>query len=140
MLASKLQAAWLLIALLFGQVHACASGWVLPDGTPCKSCPAGPCKEDPSPVTREGADPSIGLQSDCHSCCVQQACSDPEKHGKSSNTAQPPHFDVAFIRADIVQPTCLAVDARAVHVEIESGFPNAPPGCSSSRAPPVSLS
>lgn len=138
-LAPKLRVVWLLIVLLVGQVHACAGGWVLPDGSPCNACPAGPCSKEAGELVGKRTDSSLLTQADCHSCCVQQACNDPEKHGKSAS-APIPHFDVAFIHATITLPAHRSTEPRAVHIQVESGLPNAPPGSSCSRAPPVPLS
>jgi len=138
-LVSRLQAVWLLIVLVVGQVHACAGSWVLPDGTPCKACPVGPCSEESGQFSGITADPVLKAQEDCHSCCVQQACSDPEKHGKSTSVPIP-NFDVAFVHTAIPLPTYEFTEPRTVHIQVESGFPNAPPGSSCSRAPPVPLS
>lgn len=138
-LPSKLQAIWLFFVLTFGQVHACASLWVLPDGTPCRACPVGPCAEQESNQGDKVTGTSIGPEKDCHACCVQQFCDDPETHQNTSATPQP-HFDIAFIQANVELLPDARTEPRPVQLHIETGLPNAPPGRCSSRAPPVSLS
>lgn len=135
---SRLRVLLLTLVVLAGQAHACSGIWVLPNGTECRTCPKGPC-EDATLLENWGNSLAPSEIRDCHECCSLSQC---EQDDQKSATAKTFAFDLNLTPAE----SALAVRSlgflvpRSVHVQIESGFPNAPPSAKRSRAPPVQLS
>ena len=133
------QALFLIVVFLAGQVHACPPVWVSSDGSPCDACPSGPCEDSlESPGSKAGP-LSVEAPQDCHSCCAMRSCQEGGDHQVDDLTVQmPPVLD--FAQTYVVEMPLSVVEPRPVHIQVERGFPNAPPGRHASRAPPFPLS
>lgn len=123
------------LIVLAGQAHACLGTWVLPNGTECPSCPKGPCDDGSLLESATGLGTEFGTVTDCHLCCSLSPC---EQDDQASATSKSFGFEfqLALTESVLAVPTYGIAAPRSVHVEIEAGFPNAPPSVRQSRAPP----
>lgn len=129
---------FLILALVIGQAYACPGNWVLPDGRDCQTCATETCVVgSPAACKQKDATLDSGTGSDCHSCCSLKAC---DEHGSKKAVAQSQqlHMVMALTGHEVEVLPCPDFEPRAVHVQIEQGFPNAPPSDAASRAPPSS--
>jgi hypothetical protein len=133
-----LNALILILAFLTGQAHACAGLWVLPDGSNCVTCPTEQCVTG-SPMLCGKGSQVAKAEKDCHSCCSLKACSD---QGESKKAIHAPSIPpaISLPEAPVLTLSVPIVEPRPVHLQIEQGFPNAPPSSRSARAPPFRLS
>ena len=127
---------WLIVA---GQLHACSSAWILPDGSKCPACPIEPCIASSSLQCQNQVKFGLAASNDCHDCCKLSSCGDHQETPKAVQSQQ--HDPVLAILAPTISPAgSRIVVCSAIFTHIEEGFPNAPPSASSSRAPPFQLS
>ena len=126
----------LIWVLLTGQASACPGLWVLRDGTECPTCATEPCVSGSPLICGQETDSVIASnEKDCHSCCSLKACDD-HNQGKEATRTLPLEVGIALLVCELEVFVAPSVEPRPVHLEIERGFPNAPPSSSSSRAPP----
>lgn len=76
---------------------------------------------------------------DCHACCTLKGCDKESQDESAVMQSAPVQLPIARIEATLVLPVVAASEPRAVHIQIESWYANAPPLDSPSRAPPASL-
>lgn len=135
-----LYGAVLIFLLTLGQAHACVATWVLPDGKPCKTCPALPCPPQASSHVQRVADEELGVVevNDCHVCCNLTSCTHQGTHVPVKSSA-PVLFVIALPAQIELIIQVENVETEAVTVHIESALPNAPPILLASRAPPFQL-
>lgn len=128
----------LLLALIVGQVHACATVWKLPDGKTCQECPELQAS-DSNPEAGKSMAVAGALDADCLECCTaEDDCGDEAQHDADLLNVS---THLAFIlpsEFDYVVPL-LPLEVESVSVHRESFFPNGPPTERPSRAPPAPL-
>ena len=120
--------------ILLGQVHACQTTYVLPDGKECLKCEIlkDNCRQ------RSTASLKSALHGDCHDCCKIKSCDNKGKSASVTSTLQ--HFNIVIdLPIPIRQP---ALPGRQVFCAIpifsENCPATGPPTTRSSRAPPIS--
>jgi len=130
---------FLILTLLLPQAHACSSFWVLPDGRECSTCATESCATGAPLACKEVSSVDQNRPRDCHSCCTLTTCQEHSPVVAATSTAPVVPVATLVSQPEISTFELLSNEPRTVHIQIERGFPNAPPGSCSSRAPPLHL-
>ncbi len=120
--------------ILLGQVHACQTTYVLPDGKECLKCVTlkDNCRQSTTTSLKSA------LHGDCHDCCKIKACDNKVKSVPVASTGQNHSFDIDLPIA-VRQPAFLSRQQFFVIPVFSENCPaTGPPSTRSSRAPPTS--
>lgn len=122
--------------ILLGQVHACQTTYVLPNGKECLKC--GFLKDSYKQTL--GSSLKSALHGDCHDCCKIKPCDGKGKSTPSAVTISPIQLDIDLPVA-FNQPVLIELCADFTVPVFSEGCPaTGPPSTRSSRAPPISAS
>jgi hypothetical protein len=120
--------------ILLGQVHACQTTYVLPDGKECFKCVAlkDNCRQKSTPSLKSA------LHGDCHDCCKIKSCDNKGKPATVTSNLQPFNLDIDLPVA-VRQPALVSHQQFFVIPVFSENCPaTGPPSTRSSRAPPIS--
>ena len=124
------------LMILLGQVHACQTTYVLPNGEDCSKCSSlkDNCRQTSVALLKSA------LHGDCHDCCKIKPCDSKGKSTQPAVTMSPVHLDIDLPVA-LRQPVPQGLQIVFQIPVFNDGCPaTGPPATRSSRAPPISVS